>query len=123
VILGDREAAGQISGELVAVANDALNVFDLTCLARHLGGASALLGRFDEARSYYNQALEICTRIGFRPEIALTRLALAELLLDWYPHEYATAAGHLDFAIAELRHMNMRPALDRALRQRSTLAS
>ncbi len=51
-------------------------------MARLLGAAAALLGDPDEALAYYHQALEACAKIRFRPEIALTRLQLAELLLD-----------------------------------------
>ena len=47
-----------------------------------LGDAAALLGRPAEAHANYRAALEVCGKIGFRPEIALTRLHLAELLLD-----------------------------------------
>jgi tetratricopeptide (TPR) repeat protein len=93
----------------------------LICVARHLGGASALLGKTEEAREYYNQALEVCAKIRFRPEIALTRLELAELLLKDYPDERATAIEHLDFAIGEFREMKMQPSLERALRHRGLL--
>ena len=44
-------------------------------------------------------------KIRFRPEIALTRLQLAELLLEHYPDERAEAMEHLDFAIGEFRDM------------------
>ena len=57
----------------------------------------------------------------FRPEIALIRLGLAELLLEHYPDERGAAIEHLDFAIAELREMKMQPALERALRHRGLL--
>ncbi len=93
----------------------------LTSLGRLLGATSALLGRPAEARSYYNQALEVCARIRFRPEIALTRLGLAELLLEHYPDERDTAIEHLDFAIAEFREMKMQPPLERALSHRGLL--
>ena len=52
----------------------------------------------------------------FRPELALTRLQLAELLLEHYPKEKDTAKEHLDFAIEEFRKMKMQPSLDRALK-------
>jgi tetratricopeptide (TPR) repeat protein len=61
--------------------------FYTTCIARHLGGAAALLGRYEEARKYYQEAIKVCTEIRFRPELALTRLQLAELLLEHYPNE------------------------------------
>jgi hypothetical protein len=89
--------------------------------SRLLGDASALLKRPAEARGYYNQALEVCEKVRFRPEIALTRLGLAELLLDHYPEERPAAIEHLDFAIREFRDMKMQPSLERALRHRELL--
>jgi hypothetical protein len=92
-----------------------------TCIGRHLGAAAALLARREEARNYYAQALEISVRIRNRPEIALTRLGLAELLLEHYPDERPVAIEHLDFAIAEFTEMKMQPSLERALRHRGLL--
>ena len=93
----------------------------LNCPSRHLGAAAALLGRPEEARAYYEEAMDMATRLRFRPEIALTRLELAELLLAHYPDEKAEAFEHLDFAIGELREMKMQPALERALKRRENL--
>jgi class 3 adenylate cyclase len=90
----------------------------ITCPSRHLGAAAVLLGRPEEARAYYQEALDMATGLRFRPEIALARLELAELLLTHCPDEKAEALEHLDFAIGELREMKMLPALDRALKQR-----
>jgi tetratricopeptide (TPR) repeat protein len=92
-----------------------------TCILRHMGGASALLGRYDEARKYYQESIKICTEMPFRPEIALSRLQLAELLLEHYPDEKAEALEHLDFAIKEFTEMKMQPSLERALRQKRIL--
>jgi tetratricopeptide (TPR) repeat protein len=93
----------------------------LTCPARHLGAAAAFLGRPDEARTYYAQALDVTGRLRFRPEIALTRLQLAELLLEHYPEEKAEAMEHLDFAIGEFQDMKMQPSIERALRDKESL--
>ena len=60
-------------------------------------------------------------KVRHRPEMALTRLELAELLLDHYPEESAEALENLDFAITELRDMKMQPALERALSRREIL--
>jgi tetratricopeptide (TPR) repeat protein len=87
-----------------------------TIIARHMGAAAALLGKPDEARRYYDDALKVATDMRFRPELALTRLQLAELLLEHYPEEKANALEHLDFAIKEFREMKMQPSLDRALK-------
>ena len=92
-----------------------------TCVARHLGGAAALLGRHQEARKQYQEAIKVCTEMKFRPELALTRLQLAELLLEHYPKERAKALEHLDFVISEFRDMKMRPWLERALRHKEIL--
>ena len=93
----------------------------LACPARHLGAAAALLEKYDEARAYYQQGLEVCGKTRFRPEIALTRLQLAELLLEHYPEERTEALQHLDFAIGEFQQMKMQPSLERPLRHRDIL--
>jgi hypothetical protein len=92
-----------------------------TCIPRHLGGAAALLGRNDDARQHYADAIRICTEMRFRPELALSRLQLAELLLEHYPQEKMDALEHLDFAIKEFREMKMQPSLERALRHKEIL--
>jgi len=53
--------------------------------------------------------------------LALSRLQLAELLLDHYPAEKKDALEHLDFAIKEFREMKMQPSLERALRHKDIL--
>ena len=53
-----------------------------TPVARHLGAAAALLGEREKAKVYYHQALEVCAKVRHRPETAITRLQLAELLLQ-----------------------------------------
>jgi len=89
-----------------------------TCVDRHLGAAAALLSRPEKARNHYQEAIKVCTEIRFRPELALSRLQLAELLLEHYPDEKADALEHLDFAIAEFRDIKMQPSLERALKCR-----
>jgi len=100
---------------------DTTGLYNPTCVARHMGAAAALLGRSDEARAHYQEALEVATQMRFRPEVALTRLQLAELLLEHYPEERAEALEHLDFAIAEFRDMKMQPSLERALKHKDIL--
>jgi hypothetical protein len=87
-----------------------------------MGAAAAPLRRPDEARSkYYRQAIEVCTELRFRPELALTGLQLAELLLEHYPDEKKEALEHLDFAIKEFQDTKMQPSLERALRHKEIL--
>jgi len=59
----------------------------------------------------------------FRPEIALTRLQIAELLLEHYPDEKPEALEHLDFAVNEFREMKMQPSLERALKHQEILGA
>ena len=121
VLIGHRQAAelllNRLSGSSVRTSGRILP----TCTARHLGGAAALLDRYDEARQHYQEAIRVCTEMRFRPELALSRLQLAELLLDHYPAEKKDALEHLDFAIKEFREMKMRPSLERALRHKEIL--
>jgi len=119
VLLKDREAAGLLASRLRPVAELAYGGLAQTCVARHLGAAAALLGEREEALTSYEQALEVCEKIRFRPEIALTHFGIAELLLD--DGDRAEALGHLDFAIAEFREMKMQPSLERALRHKEVL--
>ncbi|MEK7352943.1 MAG: hypothetical protein AABZ77_00355, partial [Chloroflexota bacterium] len=91
------------------------------CSIRVLGAAKALVGKYEEARADYKEALRVSTEFRFRPEVALTRLGLAELLLDHYPAEKKEALEHLDFAIKEFREMKMQPSLERALRHKNIL--
>jgi tetratricopeptide (TPR) repeat protein len=91
------------------------------CRPRLLGDAAVRLGHQSEARAHYEEAWQFCESIRHRPELALSRLGLAEVLLEHYPDERAAAIKHLDFAIAEFRDMKMQPALERALGHRGLL--
>jgi uncharacterized protein (DUF924 family) len=55
--------------------------------------------------------------------LALTRLQLAELLLEHYPKQRAEALEHLDFAIREFKDMKMQPSLERALKHKDILGA
>jgi tetratricopeptide (TPR) repeat protein len=102
-------------------ANNTLATVGVFCVARILGGGAALLERYDEAREHYKEAIRICTDMRFRLELALSRLEIAELLLDHYSDEKAEAIEHLDFSINEFREMKMQPSLERALRRKDIL--
>jgi DNA-binding NarL/FixJ family response regulator len=91
-------------------------MFDL--VPRHLAALAALVEDFDRSRDFYLTAIDFCERISYRPELALSRLDLAQLLLKHYKGERATAFAHLDMAIDEFEAMGMQPSLKRALRLR-----
>jgi serine/threonine protein kinase/tetratricopeptide (TPR) repeat protein len=121
VLANHKRATGVLSRVLADSVYKTTGLILPTCVARHLGGAAVLLGRHEEARKHYKEAIKVCTKMRFRPELALTRLQLAELLLEHYPKERAAALGHLDFAISEFRDMKMQPWLERALRHKDIL--
>ena len=130
VLVEDRELCSVLAERLAPVAFLSTTYLAQTCPARHLGAAAELLGEPDKARGYCRQALEAAGKIRFRPEIALTRLQLAELLLDpsassgqGSAEERAEAVEHLDLAIGELRDMKMQPSLERALELQEKLES
>jgi tetratricopeptide (TPR) repeat protein len=121
VLAGHRQAAELLLRRFAGSKIVTSGLWCTTCTGRHLGAAAALLGRHDEARTHYQEALKVATELKFRPEVALIRLQLAELLLEHYPKERAQALEHLDFAIAEFRDMKMQPSLERALRHKDIL--
>jgi tetratricopeptide (TPR) repeat protein len=121
VLVKHREAAGLLLERFAGSFSPFVSFGTLTCTTRHLGAAAALLGRPKEARTYYQEAIKACTEMPFRLELALTRLQLAELLLEHYPDEKSEALEHLDFAINEFREMKMQPSLERALRSKEIL--
>ena len=120
--IGDAETAGALLRRLAPLAGH-LSLRSGVSIGRLAGEAAAFLGQPEAARSYYAQALEVCERVRFRPEIALIRLDLAELLLQGTPEEKAQAQEHMDFAIREFRAMKMKPALERALRHKNVLSA
>jgi tetratricopeptide (TPR) repeat protein len=118
VLAGHRQAAELLLHRLASTSRLTSGLWVTTCAGRHMGGAAALLGRPDEARKYYGKAIRDCTEMRFRPELALSRLQLTELLLEHYPDEKREALEHLDFAIKEFQDMKMQPSLERALRHK-----
>jgi DNA-binding CsgD family transcriptional regulator len=120
VSIEDQLATRVLIARLASLAHLSIGTGNCTCVARHLGDGAALVGDRAAARAYYLQALEAAGKIRFRPELALTHLRLAELLLQ-EPADVvrAEALEHLDIAIPELRDMQMQPALERAVALRN----
>ncbi len=78
-----------------------------------------LLGRADEAERHFGNAVEIATRMGDRPGMALCGLALAELLLARdQSNDRELAQEMLSTVLGTAREMGARWIVDRALRDR-----
>jgi hypothetical protein len=140
VLLEEKEAAALLAPKLVNIPG---MWWPLTCVALHVARAFALVGDREAARVHYARALDWTTRMRHRPELALTRLGLAELLLDEAASDQRSAVStrttppdeltadrlraegseHLDFAIGEFQAMKMQPALERALRLKGLLTA
>ena len=105
---------------------------------RLLGILARTMGRMDDARSHFEDAIGFCRRAGYRPELAWTCFDYAELMLDYLaasdgtgsgpvggepaePQERARAASFLDEALAITRELGMRPLLERVLSRRKFL--
>jgi tetratricopeptide (TPR) repeat protein len=121
VLAGHRQAAVLLLHRLASTTRLTSGLWVTTCAGRHMGAAAAFLGNNQEARKHYQKAIKDCTEMRFRPELALTHLQLAELLLEHYPDEKKEALEHLDFAIKEFQDMKMQPSLERALRHKDIL--
>jgi hypothetical protein len=122
LLLSDEEIVAEAYAELRKTDTTRFLVLSLTgCLPLLMASAAIFLQRPAEARGFLETANGFSAEMGNRPELALSRLGLAELLLDHYPEERDAAIEHLDFAIAELRDMKMQPALERALGRRGLL--
>ena len=118
VLIGHRKATELLLHRLNVPG---LNIQFPRCVLRILGSAATLLERYEQAKEHYKEAIKVCADMRFRPELALSRLQFAELLLDHYPNEKSEALEHLDFAIKECREMKMQSALERALRRKDIL--
>jgi len=90
------------------------SIYLTTSTGRVLGTAAAYLDRPDEAREHYRGAIGAMTDMRFRPELALARFQMAELLLEHYPDDRSEALEHLGFALEEFRQMGMRPYIEKA---------
>jgi len=121
VLTGHRPATELLLRRLADSTSHTTGLWFTTCAGRHLGAAAAFLDKPDEARKHYEKAIKDCTDMKFRPELALSRLQLAELLLEHYPDEKKEALEHLDFSIKEFQEMKMQPSLERALRHKDIL--
>jgi class 3 adenylate cyclase/tetratricopeptide (TPR) repeat protein len=86
---------------------------------RVLGLLARTLGRLDDAERHLGNAVEISTRMGDRPGMALCGLALAELLLERdKANDRELAQEMLSTVLGTAREMGARWIVDRALRDR-----
>jgi class 3 adenylate cyclase len=86
---------------------------------RVLGMLAQLIGRTEDAERHLGDAVETATRMGDRPGMALSGLALAELLLERdQANDRDLAMQLLSDVLGTARDMGARWIVDRALRDR-----
>jgi hypothetical protein len=102
----DAPAAEALATQLAPVAHLAM-VDGMPNVARLIGTAAVLRGDIAGARRHFELAVERTRQIQFRPELALSRLDLAELLLEHFPNESPLALQHLHAAAAEFEATSM----------------
>jgi tetratricopeptide (TPR) repeat protein len=119
-ITGHEKMAERVLNRFANADQKTTGIYYTTVINRHLGAGALMLGRINEAKQHYMEAIKVAEDLQFRPELALTRFQLAELLLEHYPQEREDALEHLEFAISEFEEMKMNPSLDkaRALKER-----
>ncbi len=108
VLLKDVGVANRLAEQLEVIAGS-------PGIARRLGEAAVLSADWNKAQEYFHKALEVSINTRDRPETALSRFDMAELLLGHGPGQRDEAMEHLDFAVAEFQDMKMQPSLARAL--------
>jgi DNA-binding CsgD family transcriptional regulator len=112
-VCGDGESAAALAEHTRGDGRRLAKPF-FVLLPRHEAAASALSGDVDGARDSYAEAIALCERVGYRPELALCRLDLAELLLGLGESEHAEARRLLALTLPDLQAMGMTPAVGRA---------
>jgi predicted ATPase/class 3 adenylate cyclase len=85
-------------------------------VARHLGLLSRTMGRLDEAVAHLESAVELSTRMGDRPQLALGRCDLARALLDrGRAGDRERAIEMLGASIEAAQEMGMKRLVEQAL--------
>jgi DNA-binding CsgD family transcriptional regulator len=115
LMLQDKRSTSMLANILKGLESGIVPGSPFVCIGRYLGRAAALLGNPHEALVLLDEALRLASKVRSRPEVALTRLEIAALLIDSYPKERSEAVSNLEFAIDELEAMGMETDLQRAL--------
>jgi DNA-binding CsgD family transcriptional regulator/predicted negative regulator of RcsB-dependent stress response len=123
VVWNEHDAAVEIAERLTPVAHLAMVNGFTPCIARLIGQRWLMDQDVDRARAAFELAVRVCERMRCLPELALSRLDLVETLLGHYPQERRNALELLHSIKADVRAMNMQPALDRAVRLEQSVAT
>ncbi len=83
---------------------------------------SQTLQNLDQAASHFENALALCRKAGYRPELAWTCCDYADTLLQRNePGDREKAVSLLDESLAISSELGMRPLMERVLSRRELL--
>jgi tetratricopeptide (TPR) repeat protein len=82
VVRGDGATAHPFFEKSYRLAESVGDKLTLSYAARHLGFGHQAEGRFDQARTYFEESVRLREQIGFAPGVAAGQLALAELAMQ-----------------------------------------
>ena len=87
-----------------------------------LGLLSRAIGKLDDAQTHFEDALALCRKVGFRPELAWTCCDYADMLLERNNDgDRARAITLLDESLAISSELGMRSLMERVLSLREIL--
>ncbi|WP_236796928.1 AAA family ATPase [Amycolatopsis sp. GM8] len=107
-VFGDRETTGLLArhyGDWPHFVSGGTGVYCSDTLPSWRARAAALLGQYDDAVRWFEEAIAIDSRTGARPYVALNRLALAEVLMAC--DDFARAETLARQAMEEARRLGM----------------
>ncbi|MFB3097343.1 MAG: AAA family ATPase, partial [Dehalococcoidia bacterium] len=121
VQLGDKEASEEQYTVLEHHKGTFLPV-TLRAADRLLGLLAQTMGNLDQAAAHFEDALALCQKAAYRPELAWTCCDYADTLLERSgPGDREKAMSLLDESLAISSELGMRPLMERVLSRREIL--
>ena len=97
-------------------------IFDLSSVDHLLGLLSQTMGNLDQAAAHFDEALAICRKAGYRPELAWTCCDYSVMLLERNAEDdRAQARSLLDESLAISSELGIRPLIERVLSRQEIL--
>jgi DNA-binding CsgD family transcriptional regulator len=110
----DKATAAALYERLLPLANR-INGLNFVSIGRLLAEAAVMLDQTDESMPLFEEALALCQKIRFRPELVLIQLDIGELLLTGDASQRLRGIDQINTAIEQARAMKMQPSVERGL--------
>ena len=120
VLEDDQTAAGELYAFLLDQRSTMAT--SVASVDRLLGLLSHTAGNLDQSSEHFDDALTLCRKANYKPELAWACCDYAELLLERDGEgDRDTATALIDESLAISNELGMRPLLERALSRREIL--